>query len=239
MSSLADPQDLHPDVADEPEDARLEDAPAEPAEPVPRFYRHVDLGAHLDPGAFLPLEKRGAVYAAPLAEPLLVQTPPLTLASDLVDEEGVPAGHAYVLLPRAFLKFAREAEARVVDACVANKAEWFRRRPVTDDALRAGFKEFCKASGHLKVKVPEDALVFDHEGALLDRQAYVRAGQSVRALLQLDRVCFGRTEFGAMWSLVQAQLAPPAPPPPRCLIDPAAEGCDEPPGAGPEEAEFL
>lgn len=216
------------------------DAPAGPETPVPTFYKHVDLAAQLDPAAFLPVEKHGAAYAAPLASPLLVQTPPLTLASDLVEQDGSPAGHAYVLLPRPFARFAQETEERVADACVANKADWFRRRPVTDDALRAGFKEFCKASGHLKIKVPVDALVFDEEGGLLDRGA-VGVGASVRALLQLDRVCFGRTEFGAMWSLVQAQVAPPAPPPPRCMIDPAAEGCGrahEGRGAADIESEF-
>ena len=236
MSSHADDPQL--------EDLAAADAPespvhAAPAAPVPTFYTRVDLGEHLAPAAFLPLEKHGAVYAAPLAAPLLVQTPPVTLASDLVDDDGAPASHAYLLLPRPFVRFAQDVEERVADACVANKADWFRRRPVSDDALRAGFKEFCKASGHLKVKVPADALVFDEEGGVLDRGA-AGAGATVRALLLLDRVCFGRTEFGAMWSLVQAQVAPPPPPPPRCMIDPAAEGCHERPGAAPaEDPEFL
>lgn len=215
------------------------------AEPpsAPVFYARADPDAALAPSyGFLPLEKLGNVYAARLARPLVVQTPPLTLASALEDEDGQPAGHAYLQLPRAFADFAREVEDLVLHACLANKHEWF-RRALSDDALRARFKEFCKASGHLKVRVPRDALVFDQAGQVVDR-GQVTQGDAVRAILQLSRVCFGRTEFGAMWTLVQAQVAPPPPPPPKCLIDPSAEGCGDPaPDASAADAdvdsEFL
>jgi hypothetical protein len=102
-----------------------------------------------------------------------------------------------------------------------------------DGSLRASFKQFCKPAagalacggGALKIKVPRDALVFDAEGGVVDRGA-LAPGAAVRAILELSRVCFGRTEFGAMWSLVQAQTAPAPPPPPRCLIA-AAQDDDE------------
>ena len=232
------PADAAPAVPDETPEHPPEQ-PAEPAAPRPQYYRHVDLDDHLHPEAFGPLEKLGGLYAARLLSPLVVQTPPVTLASSLEDDDGNPASHAYLLLPKAFAAFAREVEARVLEAAMANKGTWFRRRSVTEDALRGGFKEFCKATGHLKVKVPADALVFDDQGDLAEGP--VEAGTTVRCLLQLDRVCFGRTEFGGMWSLVQAQTAPPPPPPPRCMIDPSAEGCEAAPaqGAPDLESEFL
>lgn len=209
-------------------------APAAAAPPALVYYKHADLGAHLT--TFLPLEKLGGSYVARLATPLLVQTPVLALASPLDDDEGEPVPHAHLTLPRGFQQFAEATEAAVLEACLANKAEWF-RRPLEDASLRASFKQFCKGQ-HLKIKVPRDALVFDSQGSLVERET-VAPGASVRCLLELTKVCFGRTEFGAMWTLRQAQTAPAPPPPPRCMIDPTAD-C-EPEEDQPEdtEPEFL
>lgn len=215
-----------------------------PVDPVVQHFKAVDLDASLASTAFLPMEKAAGLYVARLATPLLVQTPPLTLVSPLDDEDGTPLPHAHLSLPRGFRQFAEAAEERVLAACLANKAAWF-RRPMEDQSLRASFKQFCKAGGDaeggtLKIKVPRDALVFDSQGQVLCR-ADVQPGTRVRALLELSRVCFGRTEFGAMWSLVQAQTAPAPPPPPRCLIDPDADSsCGQAPADPDSEVhEFL
>lgn len=198
-------------------------APAAQDPPQVQHYKAVDLDAALAPTAFLPVEKIGGTYFAHLATPLLVQTPPLTLESPLDDDDGTPLPHAHVTLPRAFQQFAQATEQLVMEACLANKDTWF-RRPRQDQSLRASFKQFFKPSsgGVLKIKVPRDCLVFDAQGQVLDREELV-PGCTFRAILELGRVCFGRTEFGAMWTLVQAQTAPPAPPPPRCLIDPGVD----------------
>lgn len=207
----------------------------------PLHYMAADLPAALAPSRFLGLEKTGGLYTARLAEPLVVQTPPLVLASPLDDEDGNPLPHCHVTLPAVFRHFVQQAEELVLEACLVNKAGWFRRH-LDDDSLRASFKPFCKPGGALKIKVPRDALVFDSDGMLLRREE-VEPGTSVRCLLELSRVCFGRTEFGAMWSLVQAQCAParPAPPPPpRCMIDPTADDDDHQCGGGdhrPAEAD--
>lgn len=228
-----------------PEEIRVSlEAPA-PEAPAPapavRHYRHVDLAAALAPDRFLPLERTGGLYVARLHEPLLVQTPPLALASPLDDEDGTPLPHAHLTLPRGFQAFVQQAEDLVLQACLANKSEWF-RRPLEDDSIRASFKPFYKPGGTLKIKVPRDSLVFGADGQLLCRED-VGVGSSMRCLLELSRVCLGRTEFGAMWSLVQAQTAPPPPPPPRCMIDPAADAEDAPCGpvheADSEVHEFL
>jgi len=221
---------------------QVPDVPDEvPSGPV--YYRHLDLAAALAPDRFLPLDKVGGLYVARLRAPLLVQTPPLTLASPLDDEDGSPLPHAHVSVPRAFQAFVQRAEELVLEACLANKASWF-RRPLEDDSLRASFKTFYKPGGALKIKVPRDALVFDAAGQVLCREDVV-PGTAVRCLLELSRVCFGRTEFGAMWSLAQAQTAPAPPPPPKCMIVQGADLEDEPCGAaaGPdgdsEVHEFL
>lgn len=214
-------------------------APPAPAPAAPVYYKHADLDTCLAPSAFLALEKVGGLYVARLATPLLVQTPPVTLASPLDDEDGTPLPHVHVTLPRDAQAFAQRVEDLVLGACLANKETWF-RRALEDATLRASFKPFFKAGeGTLKVKVPRDALVFDDAGTLLCH-GDVAVGTSVRCLLELSCVCFGRTEFGAMWSLRQAQRAPAPPPPPRCMIDPAAEDCGAaaPAGAEPKDFDF-
>lgn len=202
--------------------AHQEPAAAATGQQGPVYYKHVDLDVALAPEAFAPLEKVGPVYVARMAQPLLVQTPPVTLASPLDDEDGTPLPHVHITLSRQFQQFVQRAEDLVLSACLANKVAWF-RRPLEDASLRASFKPFFKAgSGTLKVKVPRDALVFDDSGILLCHED-VPPGTSVRCLLELSRVCFGRTEFGAMWSLRQAQRVASPAAQPKCMIDPSAD----------------
>lgn len=195
-----------------------------PSQP-PVMYTQADVSRALS--SFEPLAKDGGVYVARLSEPMLIQTPPLTLVASLDDDEdGTPARHAHLALPPKFARFVKRVEAAVLDAGMANKAEWF-RRPLEDDALRASFKPFLK-DDILRVRLPRDVLVFDADGQLVERSS-VGPGAAVRCLLDMSKLCFGRTEFGGMWSLVQAQTLPPppAPPsPPRCLIDPLAHDED-------------
>lgn len=194
----------------------------------------MDVAAELAPAAFAPVHKSGNAYAARLHAPLLVQTPPVTVLSALEDD----AAHAHlkVASSRRLAEFLERVEDRLLATCLECKASWF-PRTVDDDVLRASFKSFCRA-GALKVRVPRDVLVFDEAGQLVAREA-AAPGTTVRCLLELSRVTFGRTEFGAMWSLVQAQVAPPPPPPPpsppRCLIDPSLGDEDQVEGEGDGE----
>lgn len=194
------------------------EAPADEPDSIglPVYYKSVNIPRALR--GFTPIEKVGNVYVVRLRRPLLVQTPPVSLASPL-EEDGQPATRATLVLGPEFAAFARAVEARILDVCLEHKVEWF-RKAVNEDALRGGFKEFCKPGGHLKVCVPRDFLVFDHTGDLVTR-ASVPEGTRMRCALELSMICFGRTEFGGMWNLVQAQTMPaPVPPPaPRCLID--------------------
>lgn len=215
VDDFGPPADAPPPPEEPPHEAR--DDEDDQQQPRAVHYKTVDVGSQL--AEFQPLEKCGNVYVAKLARPLWVQTPPLTLVTPM-EEGGEPQTHAVVRVPAAFARFARGMEERVLEVCVANKGTWF-RRAVSDASLRTGFKSFCPAGDELKIRVPRDALVFDTDGRLVARAA-AQPGTRVRCILELAKVCFGRTEFGAMWSLLQAQTLPappPPPPPPRCLID--------------------
>lgn len=192
----------------------------------PVFYRRADAEACLS--AFQPLRREGATRVAELVQPLVIQTPTVTLASPLHHGDEEATTHAHLALPPAFGQFAAEVEAQVLQAALDHKAEWF-SADVDDDTLVAAFRELYKPSGHLKVQLDPDMTVFDTEGGLLS-PADVSPGHAIRCILRLDRITFGRTEFAAEWSLVQAQArpapAPAQPAPPRCLI--SAEDDDSP-----------
>jgi hypothetical protein len=83
--------------------------------------------------------------------------------------------------------------------------------------------------------VPSDVAVFDADCRTPACATDVlRAGAQVRCVLELARVCFGRTEFGAQWRVVQAAPCPA----PVCLIagdDPAGGGA----GADESDGEFV
>lgn len=183
---------------------------------LPAYYTTVDVGTL----EFEAPAKQGRLYVAPLSPPLLVLTPPVELASAL---DGADGPFAYLRPTGRFAAWLRDVEARVLDACVARKAEWL-RKDVDDDALRHNFKSFFGEGGELKVRVqPGEVGVFDAEGAPAGAEE-AGAGTRVRAVLELARVCFGRQEFGAMWRLTQARVTPVPP----CLIadDDTDDGAD-------------
>lgn len=176
------------------------------------YYTTIDLASQ----AFEPLAKQNKLYVAALAPPLAVLTPPVQLASTLDADD-----FAYLRPVGAFAGWLRDAEAWVLDTCIANKAEWF-RKDVDDDALRHNFKSFFRDDGGFKVKSAGVA-VFGVDGTPAGAEEAAE-GCHVRCVLELARVCFGRQEFGAMWRLVQARLVEVPP----CLIaDDEAEDAED------------
>lgn len=198
----------------------------------PVLYHRVTPSDRLAPDAFE--DRRGG--EVPLAEPLLVQSPVVMLASSVAD--GLP--HAHLALPPAFAAWARDVEAAVLQAALARREDWFEGPSADDRAVVAAFKQLCKASGHLKVALPSSLEAFDAAGELLEPGS-LGVGDEVRCILRLDAVAIGRTEFGAMWTLVQAQTRPAPPPPPRCLLAPEDERSqqDASTTTEPQQDEFL
>jgi hypothetical protein len=150
------------------------------------------------------------LYVVPLVRPLVVQTTPVALATGLEDPE-VP--FVYLNPDAKLAAFFRETETVIADACIARKQDWFAiAKNLEDDVLRRGFKTFFDADKGFKVKVPTDVACFDASKAPIGRED-IGAGTTVRLVLELARVCFGRHEYGAAWRVAQVQLVDT-----RCLI---------------------
>ena len=210
-----------PEPEPEPEPAAAAEPEPEPAaaaeQPgVPVPFRAIPV----DSLEFSPLAKEAKVYVSRVSwrgAGLLVQTPPLALLDPLVDADGEPAACARLVPKGALAKFLRDVEAALLAAVLARKAEWF-RRGIPDDALRAGFKSLFSVTGPCvyRARVADEVAAFDAARNAI-HPADLPPG-TVRAVLALDRLCFGKTEFGGVWRLVQVQAVPP----PKCLIDDSA-----------------
>jgi hypothetical protein len=201
--------------------------------PAPRHFSSVDPN-ELSPDAFHPIEKRGGLCVARLITPLLVQTPPMVLASSLTDE--TTPSRVHLEPTRGFEAFAHEIEDRVLNAVMANNEAWW-PKPRKEQALRASLKRFCIPGESLQVRVPPNVELFDVDGNPVERDhEQVQLGRPLRFILCLSEVCFGKNEFGALWTLVQARACPPKKKP-QCLIDPNADDPDD--ITAPIENEFF
>lgn len=215
------PPEATSDTADA--DAAAPTSPVAPPLPPPPPAAAIQSfkGVCLDSLAFDPVEREGKLYVVKLRPKMVVVTPPMTLASSLVDGDGEPLPFASLAPPAQLASFLRRVESAALAACLANKADWF-RKDLDDDALRAGFKSFLRANGTLKVKVPDDLAAFDASKKPV-APGDVSPGAQVRGILELAKISFGKTEFGAMWKLVQLREMSV----PECLIDDADENSED------------
>ena len=154
---------------------------------------------------FESMRKVGTVYFVPFSKPVRVQTPVLKLVE--FDSS------AAFKVPRAFAAFVANFEEHLFRAAVANKKLWF-KKDLSEESLRASFKTFL-AGCTFRAKVGDDVAAFDDEGDHMD-PAEIRLPTGVRCILELDGICFGRTEFGGMWSISQLRATEAR----KCLIDP-------------------
>ena len=151
------------------------------------------------------LTRNESVYVALLNPPLTVATPTSTLLTSLApgpDDENLPA-FALLKVNAASLATLKAVEAAALEACFKNKATWL-REDLDDDTLRASFKSFVdEESKTLKVRVSEGVAAFDSDRVQLPLPA---EGAKVKAVLELSRLTFGKTECGLIWRLRQVKV---------------------------------
>ena len=202
-------------------------APESPALALPpaRPFRSVSLPDDLQFGA---MEREGKSYVVRLLAPLVVLTPPVALNAPLTGPDDEPAPFSWVAPTGQFGEFLRGVEGAMLEACIANKGAWL-RKVTDDDSLRASFKSMFSDNG-FKVKLPADLAVFDSTGALMDPAELQAGAVVVKGILVLKQLVFGRTEFGAVWRMTQAQCliaddedTEPADPPEPEHDDPAGD----------------
>lgn len=163
------------------------------------------------------LTRNESVYVALLNPALTVATPTSTLLTSLAagaddnDAEDQPA-FALLKVNAASMATLKAVEDAALEACFKNKATWF-REDLDDETLRASFKSFLDQDAKtVKVRVSEGVAAFDTDRTKLPLPA---EGCKVKAVLELSRLTFGKTECGLVWTLRQVKVVGES----RCLFD--------------------
>lgn len=160
------------------------------------------------------------LFVVPVEPALTVQTTPVVLNTSIEDPD-VP--FVYFQGDHKLMDFMKHTEQHIEDACISHKKEWFSlAKTLDDDILRRGFKTFFGDAGY-KVKIAPDVPCFDQHKKPIGRED-IPENSTVRMVMELSRICFGRHEYGATWKVTQVQLVPV-----ECLIHDEPVDEDMPP----------
>lgn len=153
------------------------------------------------------LRKEPPVYVANLLpKPLVITTGVITLAAPVAGPDGEPLPSTVLKLPLAANNFFADVEVAIKNTCIEKKAQWF-KESLSNDALHMSFKSFLHEDC-LSVRVDEGVTAF---GPDKTQVPLPEENTKVKAVLELSRITFGKTEFGAKWKLRQLKVMEVAP----------------------------
>ena len=180
----------------------------------PRQYKNVDFNEHV---TFQEMRAEGRLHVVPFTSPVSVQTPPMTLATELCNEDGERLPFVNVVAPKMFLDFLTSFEEHLVTNSIENRKEWFKKK-LDEDAVRQCYKSFMRPGGVLKLKLTESTQAFDALGKPL-RMEDIATESRIRCIVEATRLSFGKQEFGSVLRVVQMQVLSD---PPCMLLDDTA-----------------
>ncbi|AGE50142.1 hypothetical protein ATCVCanal1_316R [Acanthocystis turfacea Chlorella virus Canal-1] len=193
---VSDDDDIHEtevsDVEDNDASVDVQTSPDEVS-----YFEDIEASAR----DFSEMSKEKGMYAVKFT-PIYVQTPVLVL-------EDYQRRSAILRLPQKFCDFVASVEKSVGEAAKENREKWF-KAPLDDDDIAQGLKTFLSGDT-LTVKVDEDFALFDHTETCVDD---IKTPVKVRCILKTSEISFGKSEFGTIFTLKQAQLAKT----PKCKI---------------------
>ena len=140
------------------------------------------------------VKKSNNIYFVPFKSPLLVKTP-VVRVNEITDKTTLKITNGLAL-------FVKHLEQYIEDAAVSNKSEWFRTR-ISNEAIKKSYKSFL-VKNLLKVKTSDELAVFDAHGKYIEDD--ICCPTNARCLLEMTGICFGRMEFGVMFTVTQLQL---------------------------------
>ena len=177
------------------------------------------------------LQRDANVYVAPLPEPLLLQTPVVTIGTPLVIDEELQ-DFVTLKFKKAHLKAFTDIETSLKELALSRKLEWFKNEELADETIETAFKTFIDLeSKTIRVRVDDELSVFDAAKNTVNPPP---EGTKVKAVLELKRATLTKTQFGAVWTLKHLKIAEPSEAAPAYLFDPeetpdyAAEITDKP-----------
>jgi hypothetical protein len=186
-SEVSEASDLEDDA-----DVSVQTSPEEVS-----FFEDIEAAAK----DFSEMTKENGMYTVKFA-PIYIQTPVVIL-------EEHQWRSAVLRLPQKFCDFVESIEKSIEEAAKENRGKWF-KAPLEDEDISQGLKTFLSGNT-LKVKVGEDFVLFDHAETCVDD---IQTPVKVRCILKTSEISFGKSEFGTIFTLKQAQLAKT----PKCKI---------------------
>ena len=144
------------------------------------------------------LHRDGGVYVSTRDPPLVIQTPALTLETDLTENDTF----INLRLKTRDAAFFKHVEEAVSQLALDNKATWF-REDIADETISQSLRSFLQ-DRILRVRVAEELAVFDASKTRIDLP--VASTTRVKAVLELSRITFSKTQFGSIWNLKQLRL---------------------------------
>jgi hypothetical protein len=164
---------------------------------VAKALKNVDITEELS--HFAPdLERDGGVYVSTRSTPLLIQTPGLTFETDLSENDTFINLH----LKSRDATFFKQVEEAILQLALANKSTWF-REDIADETIAQSLRSFLQ-DRTLRVRVGEDLAVYDASKTRIGLP--VASTTKVKAVLELSRITFSKTQFGSIWNLKQLRL---------------------------------
>ena len=144
------------------------------------------------------LQRDGGVYVSTRESPLIVQTPAFTLDDELGESEAF----VNLRLKSNDVAFFRGVEEALLDLALTNKATWF-REDIADETIAQSLRSFVQ-DREVRVRVSEGIVAFDASKNRIDLP--LPPSTRVKAVLELARITFSKTQFGAVWNLKQVRL---------------------------------
>ena len=132
------------------------------------------------------LERRGDLFVAPFAEQLVIQSPTLTLAEDVLNEDGEYKSYVGFKVKRAHAHVFDDAETALLSEAVKNANTWFGQE-LEQSFIESCFKRFFDPSSRILTVRLDEGFTAD-----------VPKGTKVKIVLESDGALFTKKQFGLL-----------------------------------------
>ena len=133
------------------------------------------------------LERDGDVFISRFDEPLLIQSPTVTLTEDLVDDDGEYKSHIGIKIKRAHGTIFEQAERTLLENALANKHQWF-GQDLDDAFIDSCFRRFYDPETRVLTVRVDDGFTSD-----------IGKGTKVKLVLESNGPLFTKKQFGLLF----------------------------------------
>jgi len=163
------------------------------------------------------LQRDNTVYVSNVMDDAIVfKTPVVTLTTPLIIGDELQ-DFVELKFKKAHLDVFEVIEKSLRTVAMQRKGDWFKNDDLSDDVIQHAFKSFINHEAKtLRVRVDDGIATYTTCRTRCDPP--IGTGVKVKAVLELHRATFTKTQFGAIWTLKQLKWVDDVPSP--YLFDP-------------------